>query len=106
MCSALWLWLYSRVRCEWVPGVTCGREGLGRWCFDNDDNNDDDGDDNGDDDDDDVKYLFSNNASKSWSQESARQGFLKEAADKEIHIGNISDRDNHDHPQYDGCDGW
>ena len=39
--------------CEWVPGVTCGREGLGRWCLDNDDNNDDEDDDNDDDDDDD-----------------------------------------------------
>ena len=36
-----------------MPGVTCGREGLGRWCLDNDDNNDDEDDDNDDNDDDD-----------------------------------------------------
>ena len=43
------------------------------------------------DDDADERYLFSNNASKSWTKESARQRFLKKAAHKKIHIGHISD---------------
>ena len=33
------------------------------------------------------KNLFSDNARKGWSQQSTRQGCLKEASDEKVHIG-------------------